>query len=206
MDAARKFNCKKIIFSSASSIVGELKYNPVDEIYPCVPKTPYAVAKYAIEQYLIGYQKLFKLNYPIFRFFNVYGPWQYPESRAVIRMVYKKLKTEGAFTFFGNWTHTCDFIYVKHIAQFFVKAIQNNVKNEILNMGTGKATTIKVIVETSGKLLKINPKINYLPPPTGEIDDFVADMTKIKHNFGETPKINLVVGLKKTFRWFNNRT
>ena len=206
MDAAREYSIKKIIFSSASSLVGEVKYNPVDEKHPCVPKTPYAVSKYAIEHYLRVYQDLYQLNYLIFRFFNVYGPWQFPESKAVIPMVYDKLKTEGAFTVFGDGTQTRDFIYVEDIAQFFVKAIQNNVRNEILNMGTGKSTTIKEIVEISGNLLKINPKINYLPPRAGEIDNFVADMTKFKQLFGAIPDTKLEIGLEKTFRWLCNLT
>jgi UDP-glucose 4-epimerase len=206
MDAAREYSIKKIIFSSASSLVGEVKYNPVDEKHPCVPKTPYAVSKYAIEQYLRVYHDLYQLNYLIFRFFNVYGPWQFPESKAIIPMVYNKLKTEGSFTVFGDGTQTRDFIYVEDIAHFFVKAIQNNVKNEILNMGTGNATTINEIVEFSGRILKVNPKINYLPPRAGEIDNFVADMTKLKHLFGETPDTKLEIGLEKTFGWLDKYT
>ena len=121
-------------------------------------------------------------------------------------MVYNKLKKEGSFTVFGDGSQTRDFIYVKDIAKFFVKAMQNNVKNEILNMGTGKATTIKDIVEMSGKLLKINPKINYLPPRAGEIDNFVADMTKLKHLFGAIPDTKLEIGLEKTFWWLDKST
>ena len=87
MDAAREHGISKILFSSASSLVGKVKYNPVDENHPCNPKTPYAVAKYACEHYLRIYQELYWLNYLIFRFFNIYGPWQYPESGGLIPMV-----------------------------------------------------------------------------------------------------------------------
>jgi UDP-glucose 4-epimerase len=91
MDAARENGVQKIIFSSASSLIGDVKYNPVDENHPATPKTPYGVAKYAIEHYLRVYQELYGLNYLIFRFYNIYGPWQYPESGALIPMVYRKL-------------------------------------------------------------------------------------------------------------------
>ena len=203
MDAAREFNCEKIIFSSASSLVGEVKYNPVDEIHPCVPKTPYAVAKYAIEHYLRVYHELYKLNYLVFRFFNVYGPWQYPESKAVIPMVYNKLKTDGSFNVFGDGNQTRDFIYVGDIADFFVRAVKNNVKNEIVNMGTGNATTVKEIVEIAGELLDIEPKLNYLPARPGEIDNFVADTTKLKRLFGEIPSTTLPIGLQNTYSWLS---
>jgi UDP-glucose 4-epimerase len=205
MDAAREFGCKKLIFSSASSLIGDVKYNPVDEIHPCVPKTPYAVSKYAIEQYLRVYQELYNLDYLIFRFFNVYGPWQFPESKAIIPMVYQKLKNDGSFTVFGDGTQTRDFIYVGDIADFFVKAMKNDVKNEIINMGTGKSITIKDVVETGGEILKIKPKINYLPARPGEIGNFVADTTKVKKLFGEIPGTPLKSGLEYTFRWLDQQ-
>ncbi len=204
MDAAREFNCGKIIFSSASSLVGDVKYNPVDEIHPCVPKTPYAVAKYAIEHYLRVYQELYKLDYLVFRFFNVYGPWQYPESKAVIPMVYSKLKNDGSFNVFGDGNQTRDFIYVGDIARFFAKAVKNDVKNEIVNLGTGTGTTVKEIVEIAGALLQIKPTINYLPARPGEIGNFEADTKKITWLFGEKPSTPLHTGLKDTFEWLGS--
>lgn len=203
MDAAREFSCEKIIFSSASSLVGEVRYNPVDEIHPCVPKTPYAVAKYAIEHYLRVYQELYALNYLVFRFFNVYGPWQYPESKAVIPMVYDRLRTDGSFNVFGDGNQTRDFIYVGDIADFFVRAVRNDVKNEIINMGTGKATTVKEIVEIAGEILGIEPKLNYLPARPGEIDNFVADTSKLRRLFSSVPETPIKKGLKETFDWLS---
>jgi len=62
-------------------------------------------------------------------------------------------------------------------------------------MGTGKGTTIKEIVEIAGKILDINPKINYLPARPGEIGNFEADTTKLKRLFGSVPDTPLVEGL-----------
>ena len=39
MEASKEFKIDKLIFSSASSVVGDVKYNPVDEEHPCTPKT-----------------------------------------------------------------------------------------------------------------------------------------------------------------------
>ena len=204
MDAARKHNIDKIIFSSASSLVGEVKYNPVDEKHPCNPKTPYAVAKYCIEHYLRVYQELYGLNYLIFRFFNIYGPWQYPESGGLIPMVYKKLTTEGSFNVFGDGSQTRDFVYVEDVAEFYLKAIKRDIKNEIVNLGTGKGTTIKEIVEIAGEILGTVPKINYLPPRSGEIDNFVADTKKLSKLFGSVPETDIKIGLGKTFEWLSS--
>lgn len=201
MDAAREYGVQKIIFSSASSLVGEIKYNPVDEEHSATPKTPYGVAKYAIEHYLRVYQELYGLNYLIFRFYNIYGPWQYPESGALIPMVYRKLKDEGSFNVFGDGKQARDFIYVGDLADFYVKAVTNDVKNEVVNLGTGRGTTIKEVVGIAGEILGVEPKINYLPQRPGEIDNFVADTRKLKKLFSEVPDTSLDDGLQKTFDW-----
>jgi UDP-glucose 4-epimerase len=206
LDAARACGVKKVVFSSASSIVGDVKYNPVDELHPCTPKTPYGVAKYAMEHYLRVYHELYNLDYLVFRFFNVYGPWQYPESRAVIPMVYDKLNKEGSFNVFGDGSQTRDFIYVGDIAEFFAKAAKNPVKNEVVNMGTGKSTTIKEIVEISGKILDIDATINYLPARPGEIGNFVADTKKLQSLFGSVPSTDLSAGLRMTFDWLKEHS
>ena len=203
LDAAKASEIKKVIFSSASSIVGEVRYNPVDEEHPCTPKTPYGVAKYAMEHYLRVYQELYGLDYLVFRFYNVYGPWQYPESRAVIPMVYQRLKADGSFNVFGDGSQTRDFIYVGDIADLFVRSITSDVKNEVVNMGTGKATTVKEIVAIMGDILGIDPTINYQPPRPGEIENFTADPSKLYRLFGEYRFTPLDEGLQQTVSWLD---
>lgn len=205
MDAARECGVKKVIFSSASSIVGDVLRNPVDETHPCTPKTPYGVAKYAIEHYLRVYKEIFGLDYLVFRFFNIYGPWQLPESGALIPMIYNKLKNTGSFDILGDGTQVRDYVYVGDIADFIIKGIKNEqIKNEILNMGTGSGGTIKEVIETAAGILNITPTINYKPPRPGEISNFVADTTKMKQLFGSAPSTDLKKGLSKTYTWLDS--
>ena len=205
MDAAREYGIKKVVFSSASSIIGDVLRSPVDEAHPCSPKTPYGVAKFAIEHYLRVYNEIYNLNYIVFRFFNIYGPWQLPESGALIPMIYNKLKNTGSFDILGDGTQIRDYVYVGDIAEFILKGIQNdNVCNEILNMGTGSGSTIKEVIETAAEILKISPKINNMPPRPGEISNFVADTTKMKRLFGSAPTTDLKEGLTQTYSWLDS--
>jgi UDP-glucose 4-epimerase len=202
MDAAREHNVEKIIFSSASSLVGEVKYNPVDEKHPCNPKTPYAVAKYCIEHYLRVYEELYGLNYLIFRFFNIYGPWQYPESNALVPMVLNKILKGEEVLVFGDGSATRDFIYVGDAAEFFIKAIQKEkIKNEVVNLGTGVPTAIKEIIDLCGEVTGKTPNLVYKDARPGEIANFSADVTKLKKLFGEVPKTGVKEGLEKTYVW-----
>ena len=204
MDASREHGIKKVIFSSASSLVGEVRYNPVDEKHPCTPKTPYGVAKYAIEHYLRVYQELYGLNYLVFRFFNIYGPWQYPTSGALIPMVYNKLSAGEAFNVFGTGSQMRDFVYVGNIDDYYVQSVSNDVKNTVVNMGTGIGTTIKDVVLTAGEVLGVEPRLNYLPERSGEIDNFVADTSRIAGLFGGAPSTSLKDGMKATFSWLRS--
>ncbi len=64
---------KNIVFSSTCAVYGEADYVPVDEKHPTVPSNPYGLTKRMIEQMIEWYGKLDKLNYMIFRYFNVCG-------------------------------------------------------------------------------------------------------------------------------------
>jgi len=69
LEAARFNNVKKIIFPSASSMIGFTKQNPVPESHPAVPKTAYGVTKLASEHYFRIYKELYGIDFVIFRFF-----------------------------------------------------------------------------------------------------------------------------------------
>jgi UDP-glucose 4-epimerase len=203
LDAARKHDVKKIIYTSASSVVGTPKYNPVDEEHPCSPKTPYAVAKRTCEDYLRVYNELYGLHYVVFRLFNVYGPWQSQKSGALIPNLYKTLKENKEFQVYGDGSNTRDFIYVEDVADFCCSAVDLDVKDLIINMGTGQGTSIVELVNLASKLLRVKPKIAHKPSRPGEIGNFVADTKRLSENFGAKAFAPLEKGLERTFSWLN---
>ena len=201
LDAAREVGVKKVVFSSASSVVGEVRYNPVDEAHPATPKTPYAVAKRSMEDYLRVYQEIFGLNYLVFRFFNVYGPWQYPQSGALVPLIYAKLTKGEPFTIMGDGSATRDFIYVEDVVDFIMQGVRKDVKNDLVNLGTGKPTSVMDLVKLSSSILGVTPNLVYKPKRPGEIDNFTADTTKLQRLFNKTPSTSLDDGLQRTFNW-----
>ena len=201
LDAARKHDVKKIVYSSASSVVGTPKYNPVDEEHPCTPKTPYAAAKRACEDYIRVYNELYGIRYMVFRFFNVYGPWQTQKSGALIPNLYKTLSENKEFQVFGDGSSTRDFIYVGDIVEYYHSTIKGLVDNLVVNMGTGLGTSIVQLIELGSKLLGVTPRIAYKPSRPGEIGNFVADTKRLVEVFGNKPLTLLGEGLKKSFSW-----
>jgi len=201
IDAAREWKANKVIYSSASSVVGHVKYNPVDEEHPCQPKTAYAVAKKACEDYLRVYYETFGLNYLVFRFFNIYGPGQSVKSGALIPKIYQTLKQNQEFRVYGDGSNTRDFTYVEDVVEFCYSAIKQDVKNLVVNMGTGQGTSIIELVKLASKILEVEPKIAYKPSRPGEISNFEADTRRLVKLFGKKPSTSLEEGLKRTFSW-----
>lgn len=198
LEAARKTNVKRVVFSSASSIVGDVLYNPVDEKHPCNPKTPYGVTKLACEHYLKVYQRLFGLDYLIFRFFNIYGPHQ---IGGLIPSAYQKITEMKEFDIYGNGKQMRDYVYVGDLGGLFLRAILKDVKNVTLNVGTGLGLNVLDIVELAGRILGKKPKLRFNPPRPGEIENFVASTDAIKAALGIVPSTPVEEGLKRTFDW-----
>jgi UDP-glucose 4-epimerase len=200
-DAAREHGVDKVFFSSASSLVGEVTTVPVPEDHPARPQSPYGVAKHAVEEYLDVYHDLYDLDYLVFRFFNVYGPYQRPESGALVPVVLSRL-AEGKGVFVtGDGQQTRDFVYVRDITRFIVKGLESDVANEVVNMGRGRETAVLDAIELMADVVGVDPDIDRRPERPDEIDDFYADTTKCESLFGHVPDTALETGLRETFEW-----
>jgi UDP-glucose 4-epimerase len=201
LDAAREHDIEKVFFSSASSLVGEVETVPVPEDHPANPQSPYGVAKHSVEEYLEVYNQLYDLDYLVFRFFNVYGPYQYPDSGALVPVVLSRLsRDEGVFVT-GDGQQTRDFIYVRDITSFIVEGLEGDVRNEVINMGRGTDTAIVDAIGLMADVVGVDPEIERKPERPDEIDDFYADMTKCERLFGQTPGTEFRDGLERTFEW-----
>lgn len=204
LESARINNVQKIIFSSASSLIGDSRENLITEKYPANPKTAYGVSKMACEHYLRIFNDLYGLNYVTFRFFNIYGPHQ---INGLIPSLILKLKKNQKVTVFGEGDQIRDYVYIEDAVPFFKKAIKSNVaNNKILNFGTGIGHSVMDVINVLSKHLDTKPKIDFRPSRQGEISNFVADTRLLNSIFGSIPNTTLETGLSKTLTWHNNKS
>lgn len=116
LEACKNNNIKKLIFTSASSLVGEPQSFHVDENHPAIPKTAYGITKLASEHYVRLYSELYGLDYVIFRFFNIYGPHQ---KNGLIPTLYNRISNDEPLTIFGKGDQVRDYVYIEDIIPFF---------------------------------------------------------------------------------------
>lgn len=202
LESCRKNKIKKIIFTSASSLIGVPSSEAVSEDHRAVPKTSYAITKLVSEYYLRLYNEMFGLNFVIFRFFNIYGPHQ---KNGLIPTLYNRIVKNESVTVFGKGDQIRDYVFIEDVIPFFEHAIlSESVDNNIFNMGTGRGTNITKIIEIISETLQTSPTIDYKPERLGEIGNFVAETTKLESNFGSIPKTNIISGLRQTISWLKS--
>jgi len=203
LELSRKYGVKKVIFaSSGGAIYGEQDYFPADEKHPLRPLSPYGIAKLAGESYLYYYQQNFDLPYIALRYANVYGPRQDPFGEAgVIAIFSQSMLTEKQPIINGNGEQTRDYVYVEDVARINVLALQGDTQG-ILNVGTGKETTVNYIFTKIQSLTHARAPEIHGEPKKGEQFRSVLSAEKAKQALGWEPKVEFDEGLKKTIEFF----
>ena len=202
LESCRKNDVKKIIFTSASSMIGIPQTSNVSETHPASPQTAYGITKLTSEHYLRLYQEMYGLNYTVFRFFNIYGPHQ---KNGLIPTLYYRIKNNEPLTVFGKGDQIRDYVFIQDVIPFFQKACESDITNNtIFNMGTGIGNTILEVIKQLSEITGIDPSIEYKPERPGEIGNFVADTKLLSATFGDVPKTLLHDGLTNTVNWLES--
>lgn len=204
LEVCKKHNIGKVIFTSASSLIGEPKSYKVSEDHPAIPKTAYGITKLTSEHYLRLYNELYDINYVIFRFFNIYGPYQ---KNGLIPSLYGKLVKNEPLTVFGNGDQIRDYVFIKDVIPFFEKAASTTIaNNSIFNMGTGKGTTIKQVIDILSKTMKVDAKIEQKSERPGEIGNYVANTDRLNSIFKHVPETSVEDGINQTVDWLKTNS
>ena len=85
MEAMRDTGVGRVVFTSSGAVYGRQPRQPTREDDPPHPDSPYAVSKWAAEQYIHTIGELWGLETVALRIFNAYGPGQsLPTSHAPV--------------------------------------------------------------------------------------------------------------------------
>lgn len=205
LGAARKYDVNKVVITSTSEVYGTARYTPIDENHPLQPQSPYAASKVGADKLSESFYKSFDLPVAIIRPFNTYGPRQ--SMRAVIPTIITQALIKDKIKL-GSLTPKRDFTYVEDIVQGYIKIAKSNSSiGKIINIGSGKAYSVKDIVKTIGQILnknlesKIEIEEERIRPGKSEVMLLLCDNTKAKKLLRWEPKVSLEEGLKKTIEY-----
>jgi len=204
IESCVKNEVARFVFASSSSVYGAAKKMPVSENAPTRPLSPYGESKLHVEKYCQKFWDEHGLETVCLRYFNVYGPRQTAGQYAgVISRFFDRLRNKLPPIIYGDGEQTRDFVYIDDVVEATILALDcEKAAGKILNIGTGKATSLNQLSRTFMKIMRCsNVKPKYVAPRAGDIRHSLADITKAKEILGYRPKVSLEQGLKKFIEW-----
>lgn len=192
LEAARLAGVKRFVYAASSSCYGIPTQLPTPETAPIKPEYPYALTKYLGEQYVIHWNKVYKLPCVSLRLFNVFGPRSRTSGAyGAVFGVFLAQKLAGRpFTVVGDGTQTRDFTFVTDVVDAFIQAVESQVEGEVFNVGSGSTYSVNYLVELLGG------DMVGIPKRPSEPDCTFADISKISQALGWQPRVSFEEGVR----------
>ena len=208
--AARGNGVRRIVYSSSSSVYGDTPVLPKVETVEPLPRSPYAAAKLAGEQYVLAFARAGLIEAVALRYFNVFGPRQSPKSLyAAVIPAFLSAALEGhAAVLHGDGGQTRDFTYVDNVVDANLLAATGpaeRVNGWPCNIGAGERTSLVdllgLVERVSGRRLVVDRQ----PPRVGDVRDSLAGLERARERLGYVPGVGLLEGLGRTWAWMRGR-
>jgi UDP-arabinose 4-epimerase len=169
LEASRLTGGRPVIFSSSCATYGIPDVLPIREGEMQNPINPYGRTKLIAEHMLADYSAAYGMPYAALRYFNAcgadldgeLGEKHDPETHLIPRAMLAAAGMADCLEVYGNDYETpdgtCirDYIHVVDLARAHVLAVEhllNGGGNLVLNLGTGRGTSIKEIVDAIDRL------------------------------------------------------
>jgi len=203
--AARDAKVKRVMYASSSSIYGDTPTLPKREDMSLMPLSPYALQKYAGEQYCRLFSQLYGLETVSLRYFNVFGPRQDPNSvySAVIPRFIEALLHRRSPIVYGDGEQSRDFTYIDNVVQANVLAMSApRLQGEGVNIACGQRISLNQLLAILKKLIQSERPVVYEEARPGDVQHSLADISKAKDSLKYAPVVDIETGLRRTVEFF----
>lgn len=205
LEAMRKSNVKKIVFSSTGSVYGEPSQFPTKEntSFP-IQTSLYGSSKIACEALISAYCYGYGFKAYIFRFVSLFGK-RYTHGH--LYDFYMQLKkNKKILKVLGNGLQKKSYLNISDCIKAINFAMKfNNTKNvNIYNLGLNKYISVRQSIKYILNYLNLNPKIFYGKENRGWIGDspkIFLDISKIKKT-GWKPAKSIKQSIWETLNYF----
>lgn len=215
LEAMRKYNVKKIVFSSTCATYGNPVATPITEKHPQHPINPYGRSKLMIEQILADFESAYGISHVILRYFNAagadldtqIGEDHTPETHLIPSVIQAALGLKPEVVVYGTDFETRDgsairdYIHVQDLAAAHVTALFLS-QSASVNLGTGVGYSVFEIIDAvqkfCGKVLPVRLENRRLGDPS----ILTADNGKAKELLHWEPKNSkLPTLIESAWKW-----
>jgi len=205
IECAKRFLVKRFVYiSTGGAVYGEPEYLPCDEAHPINPICQYGASKHTVEHYLFMYKVNYGLDYTVLRYPNVYGPRQDPHGEAGVVAIFTGQMLRGEQVVInGDGNQERDFVFVGDCARANLLALQVSQGLGIINLGSGRGTTVNEIYQKLHQITSYSREAKYGPAKLGETRKIYLDGSKALQLLGWRATIDLEEGLRNTVDYFH---
>ena len=213
IDASLKVDVKKFIFLGSSCIYPKLAPQPLKESYLLTSSLEstnewYAIAKITGVKACESIRKQFGKDYISLMPTNRYGPFDNFDLKtshvlpAMIRKFHEaKLSGNIPVELWGSGTPRREFLHVEDLADSIVFALENQIQDNLYNVGTGTDVTIKELAQLIQKIVGHLGEITWDSSKPNGTPRKLMDVSKMTEA-GWSAKIGLEEGIRSTYKWF----
>jgi UDP-glucose 4-epimerase len=203
MEAMRDVGVRRVVLASSGAVYGDLGEQPLKESATPYPRSPYAVSKLAAEYYVRTIGELWKIETVCLRIFNAYGPGQHlpPAHPPVVPHFLQQALRGGTLVAHGEGDQTRDYVYVDDVVSAMVAAATApNVNGQILNVGSGKETSVRDLIRIVLDAAGSTANVVYNARTSGGVSRMQADLSLAQEKLRYQPSIKLEDGLRLTLQ------
>lgn len=208
LEAARLFELKRVVYTSAKGIYGPIRgehehptYKPIPEDIPKNPVRIYDSAKLMGEHTCLYYQANMDLDVVVLRFATTYGPGKAARhgKMGVTSQIVESPFLGHPFRLTQGGDQKDDFIYNKDSAQgIYLACIAEKLENRVFNIGTGVGATLQDFARVLRRILpkadiQIGPGLNFLNSPYPASG--VYDISRAERELGYKPQFDVERGV-----------
>ena len=208
LNCMKKYNVKKLVFSSSATVYGNPEKLPIKEDFPLKTTNPYGTTKLMIEMILKDlYQADNTFDITILRYFNPIGadksgllgedPNGIPNNLMpyIVKVATNKLPVLNIFGSNYNTvdgTGVRDYIHVLDLTYGHLLALKNKKTGlKIYNLGTGHGTSVLELVNMFERVNNVTINKKFTERREGDIDACYASTDLAREELGFSPRYTL---------------
>ena len=207
LEAARAADAYVVVASSAA-VYGNVSGTIRARVCLPRPLSPYAATKLTTEAYATSWQESYGLPTLALRFFNVFGPRQWPgDAYAAVIPAFAAAAVFGQpLRIHGDGVQTRDFIAVDTVAGILADAVQSRVTSATpVDVAHGRRTSLLELADMLEKILGRPLRREFLPARAGDIRHSSGDGSALHALFPLLSEVDLRVALQETVAWWRTQ-
>jgi UDP-glucose 4-epimerase len=153
------------------------------------------------------FTRVYGLETVTLRYFNVFGPWQDPDSQysGILAKFTLKMLAGETSTINGDEEQSRDFTFIQNVVNANLLASEapaERVSGKVFNVGTGNCVTLNHAVEILRGTTGYRGEIRCAAECSGDVKHSLADISRTRECLGHEPLVDFHEDIERMVGWY----